>query len=518
MHRSWLVKILPIIGVVFLITANAISVYIGYFTLLNAILGIVGLILFLTIFMRIESANLRNYLLLGAYCLFVIGIIVLLYLIVLNHPQYFDLTKNRNFSLSKQTTRFLKTLNKDVKIVAFTDNKRPVEVFLREYTYASPHIKYEIHNPFQDNLIAKAFDTNVMPGDSFIVYGEKKKRVHGTEEATFTNAIVEVTRERDTVIYFLKGHGERGLEREPSMPGEQRADTSLSQIKQILEERALKVRDLELARKGYVPDDCSVLACVGPAADLFPQEARAVQRYLDAGGRALFAIDPPDNLKERFPELRSLLERYGVELKHDIVIDPNPISQGLLGNQFAPLVSKYGDHYITKELPSTGVIIFVPYARTINPTEPLPRETTFDPLLYSSEYSWSADLDELIRTRAPTPPNKAAIKPQILGAAITQKTHPATPDIEARLVVFGDSDIFADSGLNQTSALLFLQSINWLTQQKDLIAIPEKIVEATPIFLTLAQIRLLFVLLVVTLPSLIFFGGLGYTLVRRKMR
>jgi hypothetical protein len=28
----------------------------------------------------------------------------------------------------------------------------------------------------------------------------------------------------------------------------------------------------------------------------------------------------------------------------------------------------------------------------------------------------------------------------------------------------------------------------------------------------------LFVLLVVTLPSLIFFGGLGYTLVRRKMR
>jgi hypothetical protein len=517
MKKSWLLRMLPIVGVFLLIAANGVSAYVGYFTMLTKILSVVGLILFLSLFVRIESANLRNYLLVAAYCLFVLGIIVLLYLIALNHPTYSDLTKNREFSLSKQTVRFLKTLNKDVKIVAFTDNKRPVENFLQKYAYASPHIAYEIHNPFQDNVIAKAFDTNVMPGDSFVVFGEKKKRVHGTEEPTFTNAIVEVTREKDTVVYFLKGHGERSLEAALSGYGEQRADTGLSQIKQILEERALKIRELELARKGFVPEDCSVLACVGPASDLFPQEARAVQRYLDSGGKALFALDPPDNLKERFPEFKTLLMRYGVEIKHDLVVDPNPISQGLLGNQFAPLVSKYGDHYITKELPSTGVIILVPYARTINPVQPPPEGTTFTPLLYSSEFSWSQPLDDLIRNRAPSPPDKKAIKEQCLAAAVSQ-SHPASPEIETRLVIFGDSDIFANTGVNETSALLFLQSINWLTQQKDLVAIPEKVVESTPVFLTLAQVRLLFVLLVVTLPSLIFFGGLGYTMLRRKMR
>ena len=49
-------------------------------------------------------------------------------------------------------------------------------------------------------------------------------------------------------------------------------------------------------------------------------------------------------------------------------------------------------------------------------------------------------------------------------------------------------------------------------------AVPPKISEDTPMALTASMKELLAILLVITLPSLIFIGGLGYTIIRRRTR
>lgn len=511
-------KLLPILGMILIIVANVIGAIYGSFTLATKILAIVGVLLFLSLFLRVESSNLRQYLNVTLYVLFVLGIMVVIYMIVSNHPASWDLTKTKYFSLSPQTVKYLKGLTKPVEIVAFTDKKRPVQEFLQRYARVSTNVTYEIHNPFRDALIAREMDTNVIPGDSFIVYGQKKKKVHGLDEEDFTNAIIEVTREKDTVLYFLTGHGEKPLERDYAQ-GTDQPDISLSRLQQVLKDRAYKIKTLDLAHKGFVPADCSVLVCAGPITDLFSVEVDAITTYLDNGGKLLFCLDPDESVRNALTQFTTLLKRYAVSIKPDIIVDPNPISQGIYGNAFAPLITGYGSHPITQDLSYIRSMIIVPYARTVNPVDPVPTDIRVEKLLLSSEYSWSEELAALIQKRDLTVPDRSKIHQQCLGVAVTKSAPESAEEAQTKLVVLGDSDIFSNQLLvSDAPALLFLNSVRWLTAQKDLIAIPPKMFEDTPIYLSAGQAKYLFVLLVVLIPSLVFFGGLSYTMMRRRMR
>jgi ABC-type uncharacterized transport system involved in gliding motility auxiliary subunit len=511
-------KLLPFLGMILIIVANVISAIYGSFTLATKILAILGILLFLSLFLRVEASNLKHYLNVSLYVLFVLGIMVIIYLIVANHPVQWDVTKAKYFSLSPQTIKVLKGLTKPIQVVAFTEERQPVQEFLERYTRVTNNVTYEIHNPFREALIAREMDTNVIPGDSFVIHGQKKKKIHGLNEEDFTNAIVEVTREKDTILYFLEGHGEKPLESNYSR-SEDQPDTSLSRLKKVLEDRAYKVKTLDLAHKGFVPAECSVLVCVGPINDLFPVEVDAIATYLDSGGNALFCLDPDQSVRNSLTQFAALLNRYGVSIKPDIVVDPNPISQGVYGNAFAPLVTEYGNHPITRDLSYIRSMIIVPFARTVNRAEPVPSNVHVENLLLTSEYSWSEDLSALVQKRDLTVPERSKIHPQCLGVAVTKSTPGSAEGVQTKLVVLGDSDIFSNQLLvSDAPALLFLNSIKWLTAQKDLIAIPPKMFEDTPIYLSAGQARYLFVLLVVLIPSLVFFGGLSYTVMRRRMR
>ena len=130
--------------------------------------------------------------------------------------------------------------------------------------------------------------------------------------------------------------------------------------------------------------------------------------------------------------------------------------------------------------------------------------------------SWSQPMQELLRENIDTPPEDERA-PQPLAAAIT-RSRPGT-DRDARLLVFGDSDIFTDSNIvYELPVYLFVNGISWLTQSEETVAIPPKVVETTPMTLSMAQKELLAVLLVITLPALVMFGGLGYTMWRRRSR
>jgi hypothetical protein len=268
--------------------------------------------------------NLRYYFSYTLTSIFVIGCLATVYLIVRNHSKEFDVTEQRMYSLHPRTIEYLRNLEKDIHITAFPspDNKRDVESFLERYTRFSPRISYEVRNIYKDIKIAKSYAENIAPGDIFIWTGargeggqpnspdfrEKKISVLGARdlnESKMTNAVVEVVRPEKITVYFLKGHGETPLEPGGGGPmgGPTESRQSYSSVEQVLkDEMSFAVKPLELGRLGFIPDDCSLLVCAGPEADLLPLEARAGARYLESGGRALFLLDPNERPKVRFDQ------------------------------------------------------------------------------------------------------------------------------------------------------------------------------------------------------------------------
>ena len=61
-----------------------------------------------------------------------------------------------------------------------------------------------------------------------------------------------------------------------------------------------------------------------------------------------------------------------------------------------------------------------------------------------------------------------------------------------------------------------LNTVNWLTEQEEMISVPPRLIQGTPIILGDGLRRIIFVVSVLLIPGLLFFGGVSYSLVRRR--
>ena len=90
-------------------------------------------------------------------------------------------------------------------------------------------------------------------------------------------------------------------------------------------------------------------------------------------------------------------------------------------------------------------------------------------------------------------------------------------DIKTSLVVFGDSD-FAKNGYwkNEGNADLFLNTINYLAEEEDLISIRPKDFDDRRVTLTSADVTTIFYLVVIAIPLLVIMGGVVFYVKRGK--
>jgi len=211
-----------------------------------------------------------------------------------------------------------------------------------------------------------------------------------------------------------------------------------------------------------------------------------------------------------------LLARLGVKIKHDIVIEPSPLMQ-LLGGPTSLLVNKFGRHPTVEKLADRSEMLQMSRARTVAPLENRPSTITVTELMYSGPSSWSEDYEKVVASTRLSLPSRDRMKEQPLAVAATMEAA-AGREKPMRAIVIGDSDIFSDRFLQNHTLRLFISITNWLTAREDLIDIPTKQLSNTPIFLTATQLRTTFTMLVLAVPGVIFFGGMGYVLARRRAR
>ncbi|MBI5746859.1 MAG: GldG family protein [Nitrospirae bacterium] len=432
------------------------------------------------------------------------SILGILNFISYNHYHRLDLSYNRDFTLSPQTISVLKNLTKDIKITGFfqegSQTKGQFKGLLETYMYHTKRIKFDFIDPDKEPAVAKRYKVNEY--DTILLEsGEKEARAKTTGEQELTNAIIRVTRNEKRSVYFVEGHGEHGVD--------DIEKSGISQARDILIKQGLDVKKLILLQEGKIPADTSILVIAGPQKPFLPAEKDLLLDYINGGGQILLMIDPVTT-----SGIEEILKKLGVKLGNDVIIDP--ISRILGGGLNIPVVSSYPEHHITNNF---NIVTFFPVARSIGFDPGDSKDIYFEPVIQTSPSSWAeTDLD---KRDAEFDPKKDTRGPVTIGATVTlheKEGIDAPKEKRFRLVVFGDSDFSSNAWFSSSgNGDLFLNSVNWLAREEDIISITPKEVKGSRLLLTRAEGRRLFIIPVLLLPSLVLISGLIIWRKRRRL-
>ncbi len=417
----------------------------------------------------------------------VIAILGLINFLGYRHHKRVDLTTEKLYTLSDQTKKIVSSLQKEVKIIKFDkEDDRALRDQMAEYRSLSGRLTYELIDPQARPELARQYGVTRM-GEVIVTSGSRTERPQDTDEQSLTNAILKVTREQLKTICFVEGHGERALSSNEA--------EGYSLIERLLKNENYETKTINLVASNGVPSECEAVVMAGPKQALFPQEATMIGKYLDEGGKAFLMIDPQTD-----PQLGEVLKNWNIELGNDTVLDVSGVGRLFGTGPAVPLARTYGSHAITKDF--EGTMTFFPLARSINPASSSGGSVSTTELLKTSEESWAET--ELKGNEASFDASKDKKGPITIGIAANKRVG----EKEARLVVIGDSDFATNNYVRlQRNADLFMNTINYLAQDEDLIAIRPKKQTDRRVSMTESQQNLLFWLTIFLMPAAVIGSG-----------
>ncbi|MGH9360191.1 MAG: GldG family protein [Terriglobia bacterium] len=433
------------------------------------------------------------------YTLAVLAIIVLCNWFVHRNDHHLDLTPNKLFSLSAQSVKLVKGIDRPVTIYAFDQqsgfqNHRDV---LNLYSSASHYITVRYVDPNRDPALARQFGVQNY-GTIYVAMDARHVKASGDSEQGITNALIGLLKGQKT-IYFVQGHGERDLA--SSSP------QGYSQFEQALRNEDSQVKTLVLMKQMQIPSDCSVLVVAGPKNDYLPPEITAIEKYLQSGGRVLAFLDPAVSL----PNLSGMLANYGVKPRNDLVIDENPVSRIFGTSPSMPLILSYGDNPIVQPLKRIATLF--PLSRSFVVDSGLKPDVTTGALCNTSAASFSVTDFNTNMKQVSFRPGKDIKGPLVVAAAATLNNPKPSP--EGRLVAAGTSLIAANAYLGfQGNRDLVMNMVEWLTSNEGLISVRPKAPSAQHLNLSARQMGGLLLHLIV-IPLGIIVIGIGVWWTRR---
>ena len=434
--------------------------------------------------------------------LLALGILIIVNFVLARQNKRWDLTENRQYSLAAQTVQILESLEAPLGILVFAqDIDFPrYQDRLGEYEYTSSQVSLEFVDVDRDPVRARQYEVQAY-GTIVLEYEDRIERIVSEEEQALTNALIKVIEGEEQTVYFVQGHGERSPESEER--------DGYSGVTEALRLDNLLVDTFVLAQTGEVPDNASVVVVAGPSTDLLPGEVDALREYLEAAGKVLVLLDPPDDTTVDQPNLVSLMAEWGIEVGHDVVVDVSGVGQLLGTDATVPVAATYPNHPITEDF---ALLTAFPLARSISPISGGADGRTALAFVQTSDRSWAeTSMDELAGGEVgmgdddvPGPISigaAVAVAVEIdegsdeTGDAETSEVAQAdeapaedAPPPQARLAVIGDSDFASNSALGiQGNRDLALNTINWLAQQENLISIRPREPADRRITLTAAQ-------------------------------
>ncbi len=430
-----------------------------------------------------------------------VAVLVLLNYISARHSHRFDLTEQGVFSLSPQSANVVKNLQTDLQVQAFVEGGVSPQLrdLLESYAYASPKFKFEMIDPDRQPEQAEKYKITAY-NTVRLEYGKESTTVTQPTEQTVTNAIIKVTRTSRKTVCVVEGHGEPDIDDAENPHG-------LSSVKQALQNENYEVKKVLLASVASVPDDCSVVVVAGPQKPYVESELNALGTYLDNGGRAAFLL-PPRGGNEFLP----LLNKWGVKLGNDVVVDQvvRLFEGPALG--LAPLVNTYGAHEITRDFKQRTIF---PMSRSVHSDTAGKKGLQATELAKTSPSSWGeSDLNGIFdRSQATLDPTTDTKGPVPVAVVVNAdlKELGGGKEGNSRIAVIGSVEFAGNREIEGTyfNRDLFLNTIGWLVGQGDLLSIRPRAVRASRAQFTADQGTVIFYLSVLVIPELLLIAGIA---------
>jgi ABC-type uncharacterized transport system involved in gliding motility auxiliary subunit len=468
-----------------------------------------------------QRRNARYGALASASVLIVLGILIAVNYLSTRQNKRWDLTANRQYSLSEQTVKLLQGLEAPVKFLVFdqAENLERFRARLTEFEYQSDQVDVEYIDADRRPVQAKEYEIQTY-GTIVVEYMGRRERVTTDAEQDLTNALIKVLNPQEKRVYFLAGHGEKD-------PNESNERTGYSSIADGLRRDNYQFEKLVLAQTNSIPENATVIVIAGPTTDLLEAEVELLRQYLSNNGKLLVMLDPPDLKQPRpMPRLTGILRDWGVNVTDSVVVDISGLTNVLTVPVAAP---PYPNHVITDRF---NLLTMFPMARAVTPAEGAPPERTAQSFVQTTPRAWAevnlASLENPEGLQAETDKGDIAGPVSLAVAVATPGKQPTeTPAAETkdgeeqrtpetRVAVFGDSDFVANAYLGiEGNGDLFMNTVNWLAQQESLIAIRPREASDRRLTMTANHITGMFWLSVVLIPAAVIGAGI-FTWWRRR--
>lgn len=432
-----------------------------------------------------------------------LGAVVVLAIVVVvadDQRRVLDLTEDQTLTLASQTEDVLASVDRDIDITLFArpDDPGRVEVvsLLDRYRRLSRRIDVDVRDP--DRSPGEVARAGIDPtlGGVALRSGDRTEVVPLPTEGALTGAIARLLRDEPAVVCATTGHGERTVS---DLGGD-----GLSRLRDLLERDGYRLVDVDLLA-GDDLDGCAVVVVAAPTGSMSDDTERTVARWVDDEGRLLVLSDPISSI----PVLDQPLAELGMRIDPGIVLEGDG-DNVIGGDVAAPIVSRYPSASpITRGLAPT----FFPVVQGIAVDDDGVDDATLTVVATTSETSYlerdpaTPDFDPDDDRPGPIPVAATADRSRVEGTDV----------VRTRVVVVGDVDFATNDAIGEAgNAQLLRQTVAWLAETEDLLAISPNLPADRPLRLTDARLAYARAVTVAGVPALFLLAGTLVWAVRRS--
>ncbi|WP_202710268.1 GldG family protein [Sporosalibacterium faouarense] len=440
----------------------------------------------------------------------IVGIVILFNILISNYNMRIDMTQNKLHTLSDKTKQVLSNLDNDIEIIGFftddSDLLPQINELLKEYKHHSDDLTISLLDINSNPVKARQYDVTDY-GTVVVKSGDRIVRIRRNDfyqmdfrttenvfagEEKITQAIVDVTTEKQNKAYFLQGHGE--------LSGD-----SIHWFKSSVEGEGYIVDDLNMAQENGIPEDADLLIIPGPTKDFTSDELWYLTQYTDNGGRIMFLMRRVQD-QASINGLLGYMRSLGVQVNNDLVIDP----ERNYFNDPITIIPEYKTQTIVNKLKQAGLYVILTDAISIEKSENIKDNTLYEPLLETSNKAWGET--NLTADDINFDENDHE-GPLTVAAAITKNGRQKA----MKVVVIGNVAIATNELINEQGNMDFIvNAINFTQDKEELISIRTKNRVMEPLTIQGNQGTFLYVVLVGVIPLIIFAAGLIIFIRRRR--
>ncbi len=390
----------------------------------------------------------------GLYVAIFVAVLVVVNVLADRNNKSFDTTANKKYSLSDQTEKVVKGLKSEMRAIYFDRTSRfeTARGLLDRYSNISSNFKIDYVDPDKDPAKAKAFGARAY-GTLILDNGTRREEAKAVTEQEITGAMVRLQQAGEQMVCALDGHGERSFEgMDPS---------SFGAAKQALERNNYKTQTVKVLEKAEIPANCTILLSAGARRDYNDEAVNAIKAFVEKGGDAMFLLTPAiKGGREEVDEnakLAALLGTWNVGVANNLLIDAS--------GQAVVVGEDFSQHPIVRDMGRLPALL--PLARSLE------AKAGAEKLISSSPDAYSTKTLDVMKLQA-GPPAKDADGPFTVAVATTVG---GGGDIkkQGRVVVVGSVDWAGAAMLGRYGNRdLFLNMMNWMSADEDLISIRPK--------------------------------------------